>query len=403
MAEIRMPKMGDGMEEGTILRWMKAEGDHITEGEPIAEIETDKANVEVPAAETGKLVKIVVHEGGTVPVGAVIAHVGEVSVSAAPQLPSETNGTAHSETKRQPAASVPEAAAATAESAARVKATPLARKLAAGMGIDIRQVVGTGPGGRIKESDVKAASAAAAAPGRSLAAALSSSPEGTEVEVGRMRRAIARRTLQSTQGAPHFYVTMAIVMDDAMDLLALLNEGAETRITVNDLIVKACAQALTVFPDVNVSWTPEDRIRRYSSVNIGVAVGTDDGLTIPVIPGCENKTLRRIAVEARALISKARAGQLVPAEMSGGTFSISNLGMLGVEEFTAIINPPEAAILAVGAITKEVAVDDEGEFYAEQRMRVTLSCDHRAVDGLLGAKFLAEVKRLLEHPHTLLA
>jgi pyruvate dehydrogenase E2 component (dihydrolipoamide acetyltransferase) len=219
-----------------------------------------------------------------------------------------------------------------------------------------------------------------------------------------MRKAIAKRTVQSKQTIPHFYLVMPVEMDRAIALLAQMNEQApDQKVTVNDLIVKACAVALAKFPEVNVSWTPDDKVRYYPTINIGVAVGTDNGLTIPVLNDCGSKTLRQISAEAKGLINKARASQLTPQEMSGGTFSVSNLGMFGVEEFLAIINPPESAILAVGTVAKEVAVAEDGSFEARQRMRVTLSCDHRTVDGLLGAKFLAEVKRLLEAPLNLLA
>jgi pyruvate dehydrogenase E2 component (dihydrolipoamide acetyltransferase) len=297
--------------------------------------------------------------------------------------------------------------------AERVKASPLARKMAEEQGIDLAQIKGTGGGvGRIVQRDVEAflkqrgtaPVGLPSAPSTPLAATAAPSLAGEDQEVGRMRKAIARRTVQSKQTVPHFYLVMPVEMDRAMALLAQMNEQApDQKVTVNDLIVKACAVALTKFPEVNVSWTPEDKIRRYPQINIGVAVGTDNGLTIPVVNDCGSKTLRQISSEAKGLIKKARDGQLTPQEMSGGTFSVSNLGMFGVEEFLAIINPPESAILAVGTVAKEVAVAEDGSFEARQRMRVTLSCDHRTVDGLLGAKFLAEVKRLLEAPLNLLA
>jgi pyruvate dehydrogenase E2 component (dihydrolipoamide acetyltransferase) len=431
MAEVRMPKMGDGMEEGTLLRWIKKEGDTIAVNDEIAEIETDKANVPVPAEDAGTLTKIVVQEGQTVPVGAVIAYIGEAGSSAT----SASNGAKSAQPTSTPSAdpvktgeagsasqeagttsSLPkasEAAPAVGPEAERVKASPLARKMAEEQGIDLAQIKGTGGGvGRIVQRDVEAflkqrgssPVGLPSAPSAPLAATAAPTLAGEDQDVGRMRVAIARRTVQSKQTVPHFYLVMPVEMDRAMALLAQMNEQApDQKVTVNDLIVKACAVALATFPEVNVSWTPENKIRRYPQINIGVAVGTDNGLTIPVVNDCGSKTLRRISAEAKGLIKKARDGQLTPQEMSGGTFSVSNLGMFGVEEFLAIINPPESAILAVGTVAKEVAVGDGGSFEARQRMRVTLSCDHRTVDGLLGARFLAEVKRLLEAPLNLLA
>ncbi|MCL5283611.1 MAG: 2-oxo acid dehydrogenase subunit E2, partial [Armatimonadetes bacterium] len=222
---------------------------------------------------------------------------------------------------------------------------------------------------------------------------------GTDIEVSRMRRAIARRTVQSKQTVPHFYLITAVEMDRAMQLLEELNEMyPDQKLTVNDLVVKSCALALAEFPDVNASYTPDDRIRRYEAINIGIAVGTENGLTIPVISDCRDKTLRQIADTAKELIRKARSGALKPEEFSGGTFSISNLGMYGIEEFSAIISPPEAAILAVGAIAKEAVPDESDRISIKRRMRLTISCDHRVVDGVLGARFLNAVKRYLEKP-----
>lgn len=445
MAEVRMPKMGDGMEEGTILRWLKQEGEQVTVNEPIAEIETDKANVEMPAEDAGTLTKIVVKEGETVPVGAVIGYIGEVggngaakpgahkqngaNAGAHPATPAKGGETdsAPTETPVEASAEVETAEGgampATGPTAERVNASPLARKMAVEMGIDLAQVTGTGPNGRIVQRDLiafgdKPAAATkhvdvpVGAPpvqtstptAKPLAATAAPSLQGEDKEVGKMRKAIARRTVQSKQTVPHFYLVMPVEMDPAMSLLTQMNtQSPDQKVTVNDLIVKACAVALTRFPEVNVSWTPEDTVRHYNSINIGIAVGTDNGLTVPVVPDCGSKTLRQISAEAKTLINRARTGALTPQEMSGGTFSVSNLGMFGVEEFLAIINPPESAILAVGAVTKEVAVGEDGDFVARQRMRVTLSCDHRTVDGLLGAKFLQEVRRLLESPLNLLA
>lgn len=431
MAEVRMPKMGDGMEEGKILRWIKREGDTVAVDESLAEIETDKANVEIPAEEAGTLTKIVVQEGETVPIGTVIAHIGEVVTSgsaagengarveaglAIDRMATGEAGTApdDAEAEAPPPPVREHPALSTGPTAERIKASPLARRMAEEMGIDLAQVRGTGPGGRIVERDIQALAARPAAAvvstppdrggERGMAVPATPALEGQDADLSRMRKAIARRTVLSKQTIPHFYLVLPIEMDRAIDLLAEMNaQNPEQKITINDLIIKACAVALAKFPEVNVSFTPDEKLRRYSTINIGFGVGTDEALYMPVIPDCGSKTLRQISAEARALVGKARAGKLTPQEMSGGTFSISNLGMFGIEEFAAIINPPESAILAVGAAMPEVVVAEDGSFVARRRMRVTLSCDHRAVDGLRGAKFLQELKRLLESPLNLLA
>jgi pyruvate dehydrogenase E2 component (dihydrolipoamide acetyltransferase) len=426
MAEIRMPKMGDGMEEGTINVWLKHEGDQVKAGEPIAEIETDKANVEISAYETGTLSKIVVHEGETVPVGAVIAHVGEVgqvgatATAATPAAVSNGNGTASA----APVVAVPATGnGASAVTTERVKASPLARRIMADLAVDAALVRGTGPGGRIVERDVKAfvethkdrglpelpqvqpAPVVETPVSRPATAAPVPSLVGQDVKPSNMRKAIGRRTVLSKQTIPHFYVTMLIEMDRAMALLKELNADAtEGKVTVNDLIVKSCAVALGKVPAVNATWTPEDTVRQYAEKNIGIAVGIDDGLIIPVVRDCQAKTLRQISAEAKSLIVKARNNQLKPEEYSGGTFSVSNLGMMGVDVFTAIINPPEAAILAIGGISRDpVVVGDTDQIVIRSRMKVTLSADHRLLDGVVAAKFLQEVKKALEAPFSLLS
>ncbi len=471
MAEVRMPKMGDGMEEGTINSWLKQEGDQVTSGEAIAEVETDKANVEIPAYESGVLTKIITQVGQTVPVGEVIAHIGAVGASvgngahapanSATEAHPAGNGAAHNaptageEGQTPPVSSAPaanapqppsinagtqasgngEATDAHTELSAspgemeRVKASPLARRMAREMGLDLARVRGTGPGGRIVERDVtahqgqtplpafappavQAAPAVAPAPTVSpapVAAPRPNAPAPTlatqDIKPSKMREAIARRTALSKQTLPHFYVTMLIEMDRALGLLKELNADAtEGKVTVNDVVVKACAVALARVPEVNASWTSEGVIRRYAEAHIGVAVGIDEGLIIPVVRDCQSKTLRQISVEAKALIGKARAGQLKPEEYSGGTFSVSNLGMMGVDEFIAIINPPEAAILAIGGVTRDpVVLPGSDEIVIRSRMKVSLSADHRLLDGVIAARFLQEVKKALEAPFGLLS
>ena len=421
MAEIRMPKMGDGMEEGTINVWLIKEGDTINNGDPIAEVETDKANVEIAAYETGIVSKIVVQVGETVPVGEVIAIIGGGSA------PATTGNGAKAAAEAKPAPTVeakappvvettPEPAPTpiTGPQGERVKSSPLARKVAESLGIDIAQVTGSGPNGRIVERDVtefkkQAPTAPAApvvgAPPATKAPTTAPALTAQETKVSKMRAAIANRTVLSKTTIPHFYVTMVVEMDRAQKLLKDLNADPELgKVTVNDLIVKACAIALAKVPAVNSTWTPENTIRQYAEAHIGVAVGIDDGLIIPVVRDCQTKTLRQISAEAKALIGKARNGQLTPADYSGGTFSVSNLGMMGVDEFIAIVNPPEAAILAIGGIVRTPVVKgDSDDLTIRSLMKITLSADHRLLDGVVAAKFLQEVKKVLEAPFSLLS
>jgi len=420
MAEIRMPKMGDGMEEGTINAWLIKEGDSINNGDPIAEVETDKANVEIAAYEAGIVTKLVVQVGETVPVGAVIAIVGEGSA------PSKTGNGKKATADAKPApvveavappvtSPVAEAAPApvTGPQGERVKSSPLARKVAESLGIDIAQVTGSGPNGRIVERDVtefkqkSATTPVAPNVGTPPSVKPTTAPvlTGSETKISKMRAAIANRTVLSKTTIPHFYVTMVVEMDRAQKLLKDLNADPELgKVTVNDLIVKACAVGLAKVPAVNSTWTPENTIRQYAEAHIGVAVGIEDGLIIPVVRDCHTKTLRQISAEAKALIGKARNGQLTPADYSGGTFSVSNLGMMGVDEFIAIVNPPEAAILAIGGIVRTaVPKADSDDLVIRSLMKITLSADHRLLDGVVAAKFLQEVKKVLEAPFSLLS
>src|SRR5579871_1522833 len=420
MGEFSMPKMGDGMEEGTITAWLKKEGDVVKKDEPVAEVETDKANVEIASYENGVLSKILVQVGQTVPVGTPIAIIGGAGAATAangalpaaePKAKPTASGNGASEPPT-PVSAVPtptEVVTGTG-AAERVKTSPLARRIAAERGIDLARVKGTGPNGRIVARDVPETQEAAPVlgiPQLSRTTPVGPSPTlvGQDIEPSKMRRAIANRVLQSKQNIPHFYVTMVIEMDRALALLKELNADAKDgKITVNDIIVKACTVALANVPEVNATWTPDGMIRRYAEAHIGVAVGIEEGLIIPVIRDCQAKTLRQISVEAKALITKARNNQLTPAEYSGGTFSISNLGMMGVDEFIAIINPPEAAILAIGGIVREPVVQEGSDaLVIRSRMKITLSSDHRVLDGVLAARFVQEVKKALEAPYTLLS
>lgn len=433
MAEITMPKMGDGMEEGTINSWLKKEGDQVKAGDAIAEVETDKANVEIAAYETGTLSKIIVQAGQTVPVGAVIAVIGNATVAASTPTPQTPQAIPSLPTPQLPAAngnkmsgngsnSNGHVAPLETPTTERLKASPLVRAMAKEMGLELAQISGSGPGGRIVQRDVLAyiesRDKQTLLRPSTVPSAVSQTPVGTvspisddtattqDIATSNMRKAIAKRTVQSKQNTPHFYVTMLIEMDRALALLKELNVDAakEEKVTVNDIIVKACARSLAKVPEVNATWTPENTIRRYAHAHIGIAVGIDDGLIIPVVRDCHKKTLRDISVEAKQLIAKARNNQLKPEEYQGSTFSVSNLGMMGVDEFIAIINPPEAAILAIGGIAREpVVVGDTDEIVIRSRMKVTISADHRLLDGVVAARFLQEVKKALEAPFSLLS
>jgi pyruvate dehydrogenase E2 component (dihydrolipoamide acetyltransferase) len=448
MAEIPMPKMGDGMEEGTINTWLKKEGDHVNAGDAIAEVETDKASVEIAAYETGILSKITVQVGETVPVGAVIGMIGGAAAGAGN---GQTVPKAATVDRSAQAAAAPDPTRGGGEESditslvpsgngshgnghaigkpdvshpalgERVKASPLVRAMAREMGLELAHIPGSGPGGRIVQRDVMAylqtrdeqtllrpAAAPQTTARPDVVTAPAAAPQTAsvqEIATSNMRKAIAKRTVQSKQNTPHFYVTMVIEMDRAMALLKELNaDASDGKVTVNDIIVKASARALAKVPEVNATWTPENTIRRYAEAHIGVAVGIDDGLIIPVIRDCQKKTLREISVEAKQLITKARNNQLKPEEYQGSTFSVSNLGMMGVDEFIAIINPPEAAILAIGGISREPVVIGEGnEIVIRSRMKVTISADHRLLDGVVAARFLQEVKKSLEAPFSLLS
>ena len=408
MHTIIMPKMGDAMEEGTLVRWLKSEGDTVSEGEPIAEIATDKATVEIEAPGAGVLKGIRVQEGAVVPVNTPLAYILQEGES----LPDDTNGkaTAAAPTATAPAPAAPStttSAPAPRDGEARLLASPLARKIAAEHGVDLAQVQGTGPKGRIVERDVlayiEARKAAAPAPAPAPAPATPAPAPVAAAEVrteplNRLRQITAQRTTEAHQTIPHFYLTMEIDMENALALRQQLNQiDGSVRVSVNDLIVKACAVALEQHPVVNARYQ-DGQLVHPDGIHIGIAVAVEQGLLVAVVKHCEGKALRRIAQEAQALIQKARDGKLLPDEMTGNTFTISNLGMFGIEQFTAIINPPASAILAVGATQRVPVVSDDGTITSRQRMKVTMSCDHRVIDGAVGAQFLQTLKQILENP-----
>ena len=415
---VQMPKMSDTMTEGVIAAWHKKVGDAVKTGELLAEVETDKATMEYESYNTGTLLYIGAKEKEGVPVNGVLAIIGEKNADwqtllkafQANSAGGSTAAAAVEAPKETPAATANSSQpVATAESSSssngRLKASPLAKKIAKDKGLDISQVQGSGDHGRITKHDVenfKPSTATAVASGGKGAAAPVVLPqvvgqEGFEdVALSQMRKVIAKRLAESMYTAPHFYVTMEINMDKAIEARKSINEISPVKISFNDMVIKATAAALRQNPDVNVAWFG-DKIRKNKHIHIGVAVAVKDGLVVPVVRFADNKSLSHIGVEVKELAQKAHDKKLQPAEMEGGTFAISNLGMFGVEEFTAIINPPNACILAVGGI-KETPIVKNGQVVAGNVMKVTLSSDHRAVDGAVASAFLKTLKGLLEDP-----
>jgi len=411
MAEvIRMPKMSDTMTEGVIVAWNKKVGDTVAPGDILAEVETDKATMELENYVKGTLLHIGIGEGDAVPVDAVIAVVGKegedidailkeaASESKAEAEPAEEEvASAPVEESSAPASSTPAATNNTSDDA-RLKASPLAKKMAEEKGIDLSQVKGSGDFGRIIKKDIENYVPAASSAGGSIANFGQESFE--EVKVSQMRKTIARRLAESKFTAPHFYLTMEIEMDRIVAARASINEYADVKISMNDLIVKAAAIALRKHPAVNSSWLG-DKIRFNHHIHVGVAMAVEDGLLVPVVKFADHKALSDISREVKVFSEKAKNKKLQPSDWEGNTFTISNLGMFGIEEFTAIINPPDACILAVGGV-KETVIVKNGEMRPGKTMKVTLSCDHRVVDGVVGSQFLLTLKELIEEPVKLL-
>ena len=413
MAEIiRMPRMSDTMEEGNIVGWLKKEGDKVKIGETIAEVETDKATMELDSFVEGVILHIAIMEG-PVPINGVIAVIGKEGEDwkAALAASGDSNGAAKAEEPAvpQPTEPTPVLSAPTQPEPStddRVKASPLARSIAEEAGINLSQVKGSGDFGRIVKRDVEAylSGAPAAQPATAIDPDHSVIPfapaiPGSNYEekpVSQMRKTIARRLAQSKFSAPHFYLTIEVDMEKAISIRKQINEVAPVKISFNDLVLKAVAASLRQHPAVNASWL-EDRIRYNRDIHIGVAVAVEDGLLVPVIRHADMKTLSQVNEEVKTFAEKAKNRKLQPEEMQGNTFTISNLGMFGIEEFTAIINPPDACILAVGTIVEKPVVKD-GQIVVGQRMKMTLSCDHRVVDGATGARFLETMRSILEDP-----
>ncbi len=415
---INMPRLSPTMEEGVLAKWTKKEGDKISPGDIIAEVETDKANMEFPLEDEGVLLKFLVKEGETVKLGAPVAILGEpgedpaeamkslgqaAPQASAPQASAPAAKAAPSAATASPAPKTAPTPAAAPQGDGRIKVSPLARKIADELGVDLHGVTGSGPGGRIIERDVRAAqSSPKAAP--SSATATRSAPPPIPVNVSKedelvvpsqMRKTIARRLVEAKRDVPHIYLTAEATVDTLFNMREQLKE-LEQKVSVNDLVVKALALALRRVPQANVSWTAEG-ILHHGAVDVGVAVSIPDGLMTPVIRGADQKSLAEISHEIRELAERAKHKKLKPEEYSGGSATVTNLGMYGVRNFEAIINPPESVILAVGATEKRPIVEND-QLKIAQRMTLTLSCDHRVVDGVLGAQLLAAVVDLLQKP-----
>lgn len=416
MAEIvTMPRLSDTMTEGVVAKWHKKIGDQVSEGDLLAEIETDKATMDFEAFQEGTLLHIGVQEGQTAPIDSILAILGEKGEDVEELIKNHKAGNSESSSEEkaeapkeektesaptsapkptpapQKSAPAPTVVAASDE---RVKASPLAKRLAEEKGVSLSNVQGTGENGRIVKRDIDFFNPALTQTAAPIATAVSDSY--SDVTVSQMRKTIARRLGESKFSAPHFYLTMEIEMSEAIKARKALNEVSEVKISFNDIVIKAASQALMKHPKLNASWYG-DTIRYYDYVNMGVAVAVDEGLLVPVIRQAQSKSFSQISTEVKDFAQKAKDKKLQPSDWEGNTFTISNLGMFGIEQFTAIINSPDACILAVGGI-KEVPVVKNGQIVVGNTMKVTLSCDHRVVDGALGAAFLQTLKGYLENP-----
>ncbi len=417
--KVHMEALSPTMEEGQLVRWLKSEGDAVTNGDVLAEIETDKATMELVARGEGVLRRIFLQAGGTAPVGAVIGVIGGadedisgvegVTGGAAAPAAEATEPVASSPASVPPPPPAPAAAPASPAPAAgqpeggRVKASPLARRLADEMGVDLSHVSGSGPGGRVVKRDVEAARGAGASAPPPATGWAPDAAEFEDVPTSQMRKTIARRLVTSIGPVPTFYLTVDVDMGrviEARQSIHAMLERSGTKVSINDIVLKAVAAALRQHPNCNAQWH-DGFIRRFNAVHLGVAVAVEDGLITPIVRNADRKGIVQIGNEVRELAGRAREKKLTPEEYTGATFSVSNLGMFGIHEFTAIINPPEAGILAVGGVEyTPVAVD--GQVVVRPRMRITMSCDHRVIDGAQGSRFLQTLKGMLEEPTAIL-
>jgi pyruvate dehydrogenase E2 component (dihydrolipoamide acetyltransferase) len=441
MPEIQMPKLSDTMTEGTLIAWKKKKGDQVSAGEVLAEIETDKATMEWESPEDGTLTEIYVQEGGKVNVGDKIAFIGGEGEEAPKQEApvqkkeekqpkpteekekspqAETEKPAPAEAKQKETAPPEQKKTAEAEAStapekekskdARVKASPVARRVAAELGVDLSSVKGTGPEGRVTETDVRAAAKsqvlepARPPAGRDRDESVPA-PTAARIQLSGMRKIIAQRLVESLGPVPHFYLQIDVDAGPLMEArqeLKSAGEGADAaKITVNDFVLKAAVQAATKVPRVNASFDG-DAIVQYADVDLGIAVAIEDGLLTPVIRAAQNKSIREISELAKDVAHRARNKRMKPEEFQGGTFTVSNLGGMGIDSFSAVINPPQGFILAVGRITKVPVIDDSDQIVVGHRMSLTMSCDHRVIDGALGAEYLKELRHLLENPALLM-
>ena len=401
-----MPRLSDTMTEGKIVAWNKKVGDKIKPGDVLADVETDKATMELESYNDGVLLHIGVEAGNAVQVDGILAIVGKAGEDFKDLLTDKKAESPSAVVEALATASVassqPIAATVASSNEDRVKASPLAKKIAADKGIDISKLAGTGDGGRVIKKDVDDYTPSSAKTDSiPVFNFVSTTEEGhTDIPLSQMRKTIARRLSERMFNAPHFYLTMEMNMDNAIAARNSINEISPVKVSFNDIIIKACAAALRQHPDVNSSWM-NDFIRRNHHIHIGSAVAMPEGLIVPVIKFADQKSLSQIAAETKSLYAKAKDKKIQPAEFSGNTFTISNLGMMDIEEFTAIINPPDSCILAVGRI-KEVVVKKATGFDVANMMKVTLSCDHRSVDGAVAASFLQTLKKYIENPVTML-
>ena len=435
MPEIQMPKLSDTMTEGTLIAWKKKKGDQVSAGEVLAEIETDKATMEWESPEDGTLTEIYVQEGGKVNVGDKIAFIGgegeeapkeeekakeekeekpeaeeeKEEEKAEPKKEPEKKGEPKKEKKEKAVeAGVPPAQPTRLPpqpEEPRVKASPVARRIAGELGVDLSTVKGTGPDGRVTETDVRAAAKSKPAAPKPIVPPVIKAGESARIQLSGMRKIIAQRLVESLGPVPHFYLTIEInagPLMEAREELKSAGEGADAaKITVNDFVLKAAVMAAVKVPRVNASFD-NDAIVQYADVDLGVAVAIEDGLLTPVIRAAQDKPLREISALAKDLAHRARNKRMKPEEFQGGTFTVSNLGGMGIDSFSAVINPPQGFILAVGKVTKIPVVDDCDQVMVGHRMSITMSCDHRVIDGALGAEYLKELRHLLENPALLM-
>ena len=417
MTEVIMPKMGDGMEEGTLLEWLKKDGDKVKSGEVIGTIQTDKATIELESPGSGILTGFLLKGGETVPVGVPIAAIlkdGEslpAGWGGKEYKPSSNGSTASVEavaaTESAPEVTVTEEVIVAPVSEGRIKASPLAKKIAAEKGIDLSAIAGSGPGGRIVEKDVVAATPVVVetpAPkpvSTPVPTPIAATAEDVVVPLGRLRQITAKRTQESKQQVPHFYVTVEVDVEKILALRAMFEEEESGKVSINDFVVKASALALKDMPEINAVFQGTS-VLQFGAVNVGIAVAIADGLTVPVIKNAQSLSLRQLSVKAKELAKKAKDNKLGMDELTGSTFAISNMGMLDVDNFIAIVNQPNSAILAIASVRKKVVATDDDQVEIRSRMNITCSFDHRVVDGAIGARFINVVKAYLENPTRLL-